>query len=160
MLGLSAQEFLPNPQGITAPAIWVGPISPSALDAACQRNGQLEAMTNRIARQVRASGLYRTAQSYANRVHFEIDWHVKTLGDPDFKSEISFDAGPGVATYGTPGSVRLDLLERRVPQTTCIYDYKTGNAKLNLERARTLATMSNKHFPGTMRIIVTQVKPR
>ncbi|GAA0246364.1 hypothetical protein GCM10008965_13210 [Methylorubrum aminovorans] len=83
------------------------------------------------------------------------------MGDPDFKSEISFDAGPvGVATYGTPGPVRLDLLERSVPQTTCIYDYKTGNAKLTLERARTLATMSNKHFPGTIRIIVTQVKPR
>ncbi|CAO4143413.1 hypothetical protein LPLAFNJD_LOCUS1432 [Methylorubrum aminovorans] len=160
VLGLSAQEFLPNPQGITAPAIWVGPISPSALDAACQHNGQVEAMTNRIARQVRAIGLYRTSQFYANRVHFEIDQHVKVSVNPNFKSEISFDAGPGVATYGTPGSVRLDLLERSVPQTTCIYDYKTGNAKLTLERALTLATMSNKHFPGTIRIIVTQVKPR
>jgi len=160
VLGLSAQEFLPNPQGATAPAIWVGPISQSALDAACRRNGQVEAITNQIARQVRASGLYRTAQSYANRVHFEIDRHVKSLNDPNFKSEISFDGGPVAAQYGAPGSVRLDLLERSVPQTVCIYDYKTGNAKLTRERARTLATMANAHFPGTIRIIVTQVKPR
>jgi hypothetical protein len=39
VLGLSAQEFVPNPQGGTNPAIWVGPISQTMLDAACKRNG-------------------------------------------------------------------------------------------------------------------------
>ncbi|WP_146221742.1 hypothetical protein [Methylobacterium sp. B4] len=48
VLGLSAQEFLPNPQGITAPAIWIGPISQSALGAACQRNGQVEAIPTKL----------------------------------------------------------------------------------------------------------------
>lgn len=160
VLGLSAQEFIPNSQGSTGPAIWVGPISQTMLDAVCQRNGQVEAITNRVTRRVRASGLYRTAQDFANKVHFEIHNTVKKLNDPNFKSEISFDQNTGVTRYGAQGSVRLDLLERSVPGTTCIYDYKTGNAKLTLERARTLATMASRHFPGTVRIIVTQVKPR
>lgn len=73
VLGLSAQEFRPSSQGGTAPVVWVGPISQSMLDAACRRNGQVEAMTDRVARQVRATGLYLTAQTFANRVHHEID---------------------------------------------------------------------------------------
>lgn len=160
VLGLSAQEFVPNPQGGTHPAIWVGPINQTMLDAACKRNGQVEKITNQVTRRVRASGLYRTAQDFANRVHFEIHQIVKGMNDPNFKSEISFDANRQLTRYGDPGSVRLDLLERSVPGTTCIYDYKTGNAKLTLERARVLATMASKHFPDTVRIIVTQVKPR
>ena len=62
--------------------------------------------------------------------------------------------------YGKAGSVRLDLLERSVLSTTCIYDYKAGNAKITFERARSLATVARKYFPDTVRIIVTQVKPR
>ena len=104
--------------------------------------------------------LYRTAQGFANRVHFEIHQIVEGINDPNFKSEISFNAKQKLAKYGVPGSVRLDLLERSVPGTTCIYDYKTGNAKLTLKRAGILAAMASKHFPGTVRIIVTQVKPR
>lgn len=160
VLGLSAQEFTPNPQGGIAPAIWVGPVNQSTLDAACRRNGQVEAITNQIARRVRASGLYRTPQTYANRVHYEIDQIVKNLANPNFVSEISFDAHATETVYGKIGSVRLDLLERSIPGTTCIYDYKTGNAKLTFERARSLATVARKHFPDTVRIIVTQVKPR
>ncbi len=160
VLGLSAQEFVPNPQGGTNPAVWVGPISQTMLDAACKRNGQVEKITNQVTRRVRASGLYRTAQEFANRVHFEIHQIVEVMNDPNFKSEISFDSKQKLAKYGAPGSVRLDLLERSVSGTTCIYDYKTGNAKLTLKRAGILAAMASKHFPGTVRIIVTQVKPR
>lgn len=160
VLGLSAQEFQPNPGPGALPAIWVGPINQMTLDAACERNGQVEDITNKVARRVRASGLHRTAQEYANKVHFEIATHVKSLGDPNFVPEISFDANQSEVSYGTLGSVRLDLLERSLPGTTCIYDYKTGNARLTLERALSLATVANKHFPGTVRIIVTQVKPR
>lgn len=130
------------------------------LDAACRRNGQVEAITNQVARRVRAGGLYRTAQTYANRVHYEIDQIVKNLADPNFVSEISFDANAMETDYGKAGLIKLDLLERSVPGTTCIYDYKTGNAKLTFERARSLATIARKHFPDTVRIIVTQVKPR
>ncbi|QDI81303.1 hypothetical protein E8E01_13080 [Methylorubrum populi] len=160
VLGLSAQEFVLNPQNAANPAIWVGPVTQTMLDAACKRNGQVEKITNQVTRRVRASGRYRTAQDLANRVHFEIHQIVKGMYDPNFKSEISFDAAQNSTRYGAPGSVRLDLLERSVPGTTCIYDYKTGNSKLTLRRARTLATMANMYFPGTVRIIVTQVKPR
>ena len=76
VLGLTAQEFLPNPQGGVAPALWVGPVSQSMLNAACQRNGQVEAITNQITRQIRASGSFATAQSFGDKVHYEIAKYV------------------------------------------------------------------------------------
>ncbi|CAO4166892.1 PD-(D/E)XK endonuclease-like domain-containing protein [Methylorubrum populi] len=160
VLGLSAHEFKPDPEGGGKPVVWVGPITRDKLDKACRRNAQVEEMTNRVARRVHATGLYTSPQAFGNKVHYEIAKEVKSLKDPDFKAEISLDRSSIEILYGTEGSVRLDLLERGSRGTTCIYDYKTGNAQLDFKRAVKPALVAKAYFPGTLRFIVIQVKPR
>jgi hypothetical protein len=44
--------------------------------------------------------------------------------------------------------------------TICIYDIKTGKSGLPLARMFELASNVQLFYPGTQRIIVTEVRPR
>jgi hypothetical protein len=78
--------------------------------------------------------------------------------DPDFKSEQSFIKSQE-ADYGDKGSVRVDVYENRRNGSVCIYDIKTGDRGLSFARMQELASHVGTSYPGTTRIIVTEVRP-
>jgi hypothetical protein len=136
-LGLTAHEYAIDENPQVNMAIWVGPIGQQALNGACPRNGEVLAMTNDVAKAVRASGNYLNATDFGNKVHIEIKRRVDLHNDQDFKAEILLDPSGIRPNARNPGSVRLDLLENvRISQTVCIYDYKTGNGEISMARAR------------------------
>ena len=160
VLGMSAQEYKPGAELGRDPAIWVGRVDQTGLDAACPRNAQVQAMTDRVAASVRASGGYTSPQDFGNKVHAQIAKIVDDQEDPTFVAEHSFNSVGADRPYSEFGTKRLDLLEKTVDRTVCIYDYKTGRAVLQQLRAIELATVATRRFPDTTRIIVIQVKPR
>jgi hypothetical protein len=55
---------------------------------------------------------------------------------------------------------RIDVLENPGQGTVCVYDVKTGDTGLKPGRALELATTVSYFYPGTQRIIVTEVRTR
>ncbi|MBI3435544.1 MAG: hypothetical protein HY056_10775 [Proteobacteria bacterium] len=62
--------------------------------------------------------------------------------------------------YGTKNSIRIDVLENVGDGTVCLYDIKTGQRGLSLPRTTEIATNAFKAYPGTQRIIVSEIKPK
>lgn len=159
-LGLTAHEYAIDASSQANMVIWVGPIGQQALDGACPRNGEVLAMTNDVAKAIRASGSYLNATDFGNKVHIEIKRRVDLQKDQDFKAEILLDPSGIGPNARNPGNVRLDLLENvRASQTVCIYDYKTGNGEISMARAAQLVAAAAKSYPGLRRIIIIQVRP-
>ncbi|SFL68756.1 hypothetical protein SAMN05192568_1008191 [Methylobacterium pseudosasicola] len=160
VLGLTAHEYALDASSQANMAIWVGPIGQQALDGACPRNGEVRAMTNEVAKTDRASGNYRNATDFGNKVHIEIARRVNLQADQDFKAELLLDPSGHKPNARRPGNVRLDLLENvRASQTVCIYDYKTGNGEISMARAAQLVAAAAKSYPGLRRIIMIQKRP-
>jgi hypothetical protein len=160
VLGLTAHEYALDASSQANMAIWLGPIGQQALDGACPRNGEVRAMTNEVAKTVRASGNYRNATDFGNKVHIEIARRVNLQADQDFRAELLLDPSGHKPNARRPGNVRLDLLENvRASQTVCIYDYKTGNGEISMARAAQLVAAAAKSYPGLRRIIMIQVRP-
>lgn len=160
VLGMSANEFRTDGALDQNPATWVGRITQTTLDAACPRNGEVQAMTDQVAADVRRSGLYRSPQAFGNAVHARIAKIVKEQDDPNFRAELSFFPDRRPAYYGQRDTLRLDLLEQPVPQTVCVYDYKTGVSGLETNRILSLVRIVKSNFPDALRIIVIEVRPK
>ncbi|MFY9289973.1 MAG: hypothetical protein WAP03_04620 [Methylorubrum rhodinum] len=160
VLGLTANEYAIDLTETGVSAAFASRIDQRTLDAACRRNGEVEALAEQAVRSVRASGLYRSAQDFGNKVHAWIAAAVNKQEDPNFVAEISFNDASRAARYGERNSTRIDLFERTSPGTTCVYDFKTGSANIGDDRALRLAAAASRHFPDTVRVIVIQVKPR
>jgi hypothetical protein len=78
--------------------------------------------------------------------------------DPNFRAEVSL-IKLEEERYGEPGTVRIDVLENPGKGTVCVYDIKIGRSPLTIARTRELATNVLFFYPGTSRIIVTEVRP-
>ena len=71
-------------------------------------------------------------------------------------AEISFDSQNRATGYGKLDSTRLDVFEE-LPDTICIYDIKTGDAKLSDKRVNRLAGIAAQHGKSTFFIV--EVRP-
>jgi len=81
------------------------------------------------------------------------------MGDPNFRAEVSHVKGLEEAQdYGTKGSIRVDVLERRDRATVCVYDIKTGRSGLSIMRSEIASTVFSAYGP-VQRIIITEVRP-
>ncbi|WP_336485393.1 hypothetical protein [Methylobacterium nigriterrae] len=160
VLGLSAQEYKPSEDFKQDPAIWVGTVDLDDLNRACPRAEEIQAETDRVAEELRRSGLPLTPQRFGDILHYKLADIFNRKGDPNLRAEVSV-AKDGKDPGGSKkGSVRLDLYERTVPGTVCVYDYKTGRKGLEPSRALYFATVAKRMFPETTRIIIIQVRPR
>jgi hypothetical protein len=82
------------------------------------------------------------------------------------RAEVSFAVDKPDATYGTAGSVRVDVIEDLGNGTACIYDYKLGKAVLWPGRMFDIAetifesqrTKEKKDPRKIRRIIVTEIR--
>lgn len=79
--------------------------------------------------------------------------------DPNFKAEVSLIKSRD-ADYGRLGSKRIDVYEDPGTGAICVSDIKTEREWLTLARMLELASTVQYYYPGTQRIIVTEVRPR
>ncbi|GEO99465.1 hypothetical protein [Methylobacterium haplocladii] len=155
-----ATEYRSNAD-IRIAGYWVGAVEQEELNSACPRNGEVQSIADRIAAHVRSSGIYLSPQDLGNRVHKLIAEEINSMGDPDLIAEISYvDPAQDKVSYGTAGSIRVDILERSAPATVCVYDHKTGKKGLTPKRAAEIAIMVQRNFPGARRIILIEVRPK
>ncbi|MDC7784082.1 hypothetical protein PQJ75_05495 [Rhodoplanes sp. TEM] len=165
VLGFRADAYTPG-QTDDSPAIWVGKLTRDEVDDACPRHSEVQSITDQSAEAINR-GTYDSAASYGTAVHKRIEETINgpttvprsPPPDPNFRAEASLlksdDAG-----YGMKGSRRIDVLENPGKGTVCIYDIKTGGKGLTPARMRELASTVQFLYPGTMNLIVTEVRPR
>jgi len=147
---------------------WFAWLSPEQLERACPAQGLVQSMTDMAAARVDRDSY--TAQGYGTAVHWTLKNDIEALFNPNLRSEVSVlktreETGAGIGknsdvNYGTRGSIRIDVLENAGNNTICVYDIKTGKSSLSVPRMREIAQTVSLNFPGTARIIVTEIRPR
>lgn len=153
-----ASEFAPNPSGeVDKPAIWIGTRTKEEVDALCPRREEVQQMTDAAVAAVRDRGLTLTPQQFGTAVHKELQDQIKALRDPNFRAEVSFIKSE-LESYGTPGSIRVDVYEKAPKETVCVYDIKTGKSGFTLPRMQEVATNVQYNY-GPQRIILTEIRP-
>jgi len=108
----------------------VGTLTEERVNQICPDTGKFQALTTETAAEISPIGL--TPQAYGTAVHKAIADKITAIGTPDvLKAEFTLiDGLPG--DYGDKGSTRLDILQYRPEMhAVCIYEIKTGNAKLD-----------------------------
>lgn len=165
VFAFNAREFVPGIDA-EAPAIFVKQLTEDQVRDVCPRLPDVQSLTNESAT-ILDRGAYRTAAEYGTAVHMRVKELINGPDttpsspprDPNFRAEVSVLKSLA-ADYGDKGSKRIDVLENPGTGTVCVYDIKTGNSIILPGRAKELAQVVNTFYPGTTRIIVTEVKPR
>jgi hypothetical protein len=139
---------------------------------ACERLEEVQGLTDKAVAAVKAAGQPMSASQYGTEIHTRVAKAIGTA-DPNFIAELSLVkmAEEGASEeelkmarkygikYGTPGSIRVDALERKDEDTVCVYDIKTGNAGLSHARFAEIFTNVRSKYPDAKNIIITEVRP-
>lgn len=160
-----ADAFTPG-ESTKDSAIWVGKLTRDQVDDACPRHAEVQSITNQAAGAIN-QGDYETPQKYGTAVHKWIEEAINSPTtvprspppDPNFRAEVSLLKSED-ENYGVIGTRRIDVYENPRTGTVCVYDIKTGRSGLKPPRMLELASTVQYHYPGTQRIIVTEVRPR
>jgi hypothetical protein len=91
--------------------------------------------------------------AYGTRVHTAFEAEVHTL-DRGLSTEISYLNGQ-VVPRGTPGSVRLDVVDGPLNVPVSVFDLKTGSARLTPTRIQQIQS----HIPNGENVPVLPVRP-
>jgi hypothetical protein len=150
-----------------SPVSLVGSLTREEVDQVCPAQQLVQDLTDKAA--VSFNRADYSASGYGTAVHMKVRDDIGNLSNPNLRAEISLiktlqETGnvprePAVS-YGTPGSIRVDVLEKSSNYTVCVYDIKTGSRILGLSRMREIAQTVSNNFPGTLRIVVTETRPR
>jgi RHS repeat-associated protein len=136
--------------GVTMGATFVAPFAKGA--AVPSTAEQLQTAANRAAQNV-GSG---SGAVHGTKVHTAFESEVQGLRNSQLSTEQSYLNGANVK-YGTPGSVRVDVVEGPVNAPTAVYDLKTGSATLTPGRIQQIRTNLP---PASSNIPVKVIKPR
>jgi RHS repeat-associated protein len=93
--------------------------------------------------------------AYGTAVHSEFADLVDGLGSSKLATEVSYKGGVQVP-YGTPGSIRVDVVEGPLNAPTAVYDLKTGSATLSPARVEQIQS----HLPGGSNVPVQEIRPQ
>jgi len=94
---------------------------------------------------------------YGTRVHTAFAQLIREmLPSDEFSSEVSYVKDRGVVAYGTPGSVRLDVVLGNPEEPTAVFDLKTGSATLTQAR---IAQILSQLPEGFQDIPVLEINP-
>lgn len=154
-----ARDYRPDQSGFLA-VTQVAMLDRDQVNAACPRLDEVEARTQEAMDRVKRERPELTGAQLGTAVHLDLNQQIKDLNDPNFVAERSFLKEGGDARYGLKDSVRIDVYENAGNRTVCVYDIKTGDARLRAIRSFEIAAAVLKRFPGTTRIIITETKPR
>jgi hypothetical protein len=128
------------------------------VEAACKRLEKVEEFTDKGVEEANKN-LIRGPREFGTAVHSYVNQQIKNMKDPNFRSEVSYLKMKEEKVYGTPGSIRVDVLEQRSDRTVCVYDIKTGKSGLSTARLGEIAKNVYGAYPETNRIIITEVRP-
>ena len=105
---------------------------------------QLRGAATRAAQQVGEG----SGSVYGTAAHSAFKAGVEALGNANLRTEVSYLNGE-VVRYGTPGSVRLDVVEYAADGRTIlgVYDLKTGSAMLTRHASNKFCRSSRRAFP-------------
>ncbi len=161
-----ATDFEPGTDALS-PVSAVGSLTRDEVDQVCPAQGLVQDLTDKAA--VSFNRAEYSASGYGTAVHMKLRDDIVNLNAPNLRAEISLiktvqETGdvprePAVR-YGTQGSIRVDVLEKASNYTVCVYDIKTGGRILGPSRMREIAQTVSNNFPGTLRIVVTETRPR
>ena len=112
------------------------------------------ALTRLATKAVETLGPGRGPQ-YGTAVHRIFARLVQKLGKSNLTPEVSYKGGQ-VVEYGTPGSIRVDVVEGPINAPTATYDLKTGGAQLTPQRTQQI----QNELPGGSNVPVNQIKPQ
>jgi hypothetical protein len=158
VIEFNSREFLPGALP-SDPAIGTRVLNEEEVNASCPRDRLVQAMTDAAAQKVQSQWGPLTPQQYGTRVHTALRDSIVALADPNLKAEISAIKSVG-KNYGKKGSIRIDAFENVGDGTVCVYDIKTGEAKLTLLRMQEIADNAHSLFPGTTKLRIIEKRPR
>lgn len=138
---------------------WIGRLTREETDVACPRHQEVQQRTDAAAEAFRDMQQYMTPQRYGTAVHTHLHHQIRAIDDPNFRSEVSLSK-VSEETYGTPGSIRIDVLERVGKGTVCVYDIKTGKSGLSATRSAELVGTVYAVYDDTSRIILIETRPK
>ena len=160
VLSVNGTQFRPGASA-DEKAIWVGELTKDKIDAACPRYREVEDRLDAAVAAVNNAGVSgMSATQYGTAVHQRLQQQIRNLGDENFRAEISYVKSIE-EDYGTPGSVRVDVIEKVNEGFACVYDIKTGKAELSSARRQEIANTVQHVFGSNSRAtVIIQVKPR
>jgi hypothetical protein len=139
------------------PGVEVGRLTKQEVEELCPRRAEVQRLVNEAVATLKRE-TYLSESSYGTAIHKYVERKINALGDPNFRAEISLLASDRVH-YATKDSKRLDVFENPGTGTVCIHDEKTGKAKLSFSAMTKLVAAAHSFYPGTQRVIVTEVRP-
>jgi hypothetical protein len=159
VLEFNAREFLPNADGEFDRGK-VGVLNRNQVNENCPRLGEVQSRTNHATDIVDRSAPNMSAQQRGTAIHTHLKYQIENLRNPNFRAEVSLLKGlADDARYGAKGSIRIDVLENVGNGTVCVYDIKTGQSGLSPARMAEIAKTVLTAYPGTRRIIVSEIRP-
>lgn len=159
VLEFNAREFLPNADGEFDQGK-VGVLNRNQVNENCPRLGEVQSRTNHATEVIDRSAANMSAQQRGTAIHTHLKYQIENLGNPNFRAEASLLKELAAdAEYGAKGSIRIDVLENVGNGTVCVYDIKTGRSGLVPARMAEIAKTVLKAFPGTQRIVVSEIRP-
>ena len=132
------------------------------LEKVCKRIDQVQKITDMASEQTKTEQPGLVPSVHGTAVHTRVQKFVEAVGDPDFVAERRFDdvQSNKDGTSRRKFWIRVDILEFPGNKTACVYDVKTGDAKLDKKRMDEIAEYVLKRDPSIDRLFVIQVKPR
>ena len=137
--------------------IVVGTLTEERVNQICPDTGKFQALTTETAAEISPVGL--TPQAYGMAVHKAIAGKIEAIGTPDvLMAEFTLiEGGPG--DYGEKGSTRVDIFQYRPEShTVCIFEIKTGDAKLDTSYANRAISEAQNWKKGAT-IMMLELKP-
>jgi hypothetical protein len=149
-----------------SPVSLVGSLTREEVDQVCPAQQLVQDLTDKAA--VSFNRADYGASGYGTAVHMKVRDDIEAFHNPRLLAEVSYlktlvetGSEPSESVYyGKRGSIRVDVLEKASNYTVCVYDIKTGSRILGLSRMREIAQTVSNNFPGTLRIVVTETRPR
>lgn len=141
------------------PMAAVARLTRDEVDAYCPRFADVQQRTDETYARIAQERPFASASQLGTAVHVSLREQIDKLGDPDYHAEVS-RLKSQEAGYGVRGSIRIDALEGVRPETVCVYDIKTGRSGLTPARMFEIAASASRIFPGTRRLVVTEIRPR
>lgn len=139
--------------------ISVRSLTSAEVESICPRFADVQERTDRLTQDVDRRSPLLNGALRGTMVHSLLKSEIQSLDDPTYRAEISYLKSIE-ETYGTAGSVRVDVLEKTNEKTICVYDVKTGKRGLTIARTIEIAKEVHTAFGGVSSVIVTEVRPR
>jgi hypothetical protein len=154
----NARAFEPGADS-ESPALQVGSLTREETDASCPRNGQVQSLTDEAKAKIEQEGNYLGATAKGTRIHGALKRSIDALADDNFRAEVSVIKSEA-AGYGKRNSVRVDVFENVGDGTVCVYDIKTGKSILTGPRMQEIANNVHSYYPGTLKVVVIETRPK